>query len=170
MPRWFRKPKGVVQRTTAQWYAHSRGRCSMTGGGINQPFGMVYGLYNNGLPSTYLHVIGISVTSNGEEANLYYGKFYTPPLDQSAVTVPATISATSPIYSDDPMPAGIGVFGDDPDATFDDAFFVTTQPDPMPFYWTEEIVVISPGMIFGIYAGEGSANIFVMFDWYAAVD
>ncbi len=170
MPFWSRYPKGTYVRRSAEWYAHQRGRCSITGGGINQPVGMVYGLYNGTGPGVYLHLIGITVQSNGEEADLYYGKFYSAPLDQTYVSSEATISPTAPFYSNDPMPYGIGVFGDDPAASFDDAFFVMTQPNPMPFYATEEVAVIAPGDIFGIYSGEGTTNLFVMFDWYWSID
>lgn len=170
MPLWTRYPKGTYTRTSAEWYAHQRGRFTMTGGGVNGPVGMVYGLWNNSSPGVNLHILGITLQSNGEEADLYYGKFYTYPLDQSAVAGEATISPTSPIYSNDPMPPGVGVFGDDLNPTFSDAFFIMTQPNPMPFYQPGEIAVLAPNDIFGIYSGEGTINLFVMFEWYWAQD
>lgn len=170
MPLWSRYPKGTYTRNSAEWYAHQRGRCTLTGGGINQPVGMVYGLWNNSSPGVYLHVLGVTVQSNGEEAIQYYGKFYTAQLDQSAVSEPATISPTTPIYSNDPMPPGIGVFGDDLNASFNESLIVFATPEPEPFYETGEIAVLAPNDILGFYAGEGSTNILVFFEWYWSVD
>ena len=170
MPFWSRYPKGTYVRPSTEWYAHQRARCSLNGGGTTNSAALVYGLYNGLGPGVYLHLIGISIFESGEQAPFYYGKFYTAPLDQSEVVTQANISPTSPIYSNDPMPYGMGVFGDDLAPSFNDAFFIAVQPNDQPFYQTNEIAVIAPGDIFGMYAGEGTAGFTIMFEWYWAID
>jgi hypothetical protein len=170
MPFWSRYPKGTYVRPSTEWYAHQRGRCSIGLGGADGSGTPVYGLFNNSAPGVYLHVIGLVLYDSGEAGGLHYGKFYTGMPNQSGVTVPAPVSPTSAFYSNDPMPPGIGVFGNDLAATFDDAFLVIEFNEPLYFYPTREIAVIAPGDTFGIYVPNGLGFFNIMWEWYWAID
>lgn len=171
MPLWSRSPKGVYARPSTEWYANQRGRCSILNGFPNDGGPLIYALYNNGSPSVYLHVIGVVLQMFGEGEEPVYGRFYTGGApNQDHISSPATISPTAPIYSNQPMPPGVGQLGSDPTATFADALVIPTSLNPTVFYPTREIAVIAPNDVLGLYYGSGAGTFLVMFEWYWAVD
>lgn len=170
MPLWTRYPKGTYVRTSAQWYAHQRGRCSLQSNGDASGFSQVYGLFNNSSPGVYLHVLGFTVEAPSEGVPNVFGRFYTGSLPTAGMTAPAIISPTSPIYSNDPMPPGVGVFGVDPANTFADSFLAFAGANTLNYYYTEDVAAIAPNDIFALYVGFGLAVTNLMFEWYWAND
>jgi|SRR5271163_675845 len=170
MPFWSRYPKGTYVRPSTEWFAHQRGRCSIANGFSLTAGPLIYSLLNNGVPSVYLHVIGVTIHQIGEGVLPVYGKFYTGIPNPNLITTPPTLSPTTAIYSNDPMPPGVGGLGLDPAATFAESFVIPIGLEPIVFYPTKEIAVIAPGDVWGLYYGEGAGTFIVMFEWYWAVD
>jgi hypothetical protein len=170
MPFWTRYPKGTYVRRSPEWYAHQRGRCSLMSGADASGLSQVYGLFNGTGPGVYLHVIGVQIAAGSEGLPLYYGKFYNGVPPTTGMTASAIISPTSAIYSNDPMPYGVGVFGVDGTVTYDDALVVDAAAAPVQFYPTNEIAVIAPGDTLAFYTPFGLGFFNIMFEWYWAID
>lgn len=169
MALWTRYPSGVYTRPSTEWWSHRRGRCSIANGfGSVDP--LIYGLYNNSSPGVYLHVIGVAIHQEAEGVLPVYGEFITGVPDTSSIITAATISETAPIYSNDPMPPGIGVFGADPNATFAEGLMIPVDLNAVYFYPTNEIAVLAPNDTLGMYYGVGAGQFRIMFEWYWAED
>jgi hypothetical protein len=166
MAFWRRIPKGTYVRDTPSWFAHQRGRCSIQGGSLSNEDTLAYGLYNNSTQGVYLHVIGMFIDFLGEGVPPIFGKFIGGVPDTTNIDVPAVISPTAPIYSNDPMPPGMGVFGGDANASFADSFVFHQQLNGQFVYYTGEIAVIAPNTTWQIYYGEGGETQALMFEWY----
>ena len=170
MPFWSRYPKGTYVRRSPEWYAHQRARCSLQSNGDGSGFSQVYGVMNATGPGVYLHIIGCTIFAPSEGPPNVFGRFYNGAPPTAGMTSPALISPTSALYSNDPMPYGVGVFGVDPNNTFEDAFLIFAGAFSPVFYPTNEIAVIAPGDTFALYVPFGLSITNLMFEWYWAID
>ena len=93
MPLWFRTPKGVVVRSTPDWYAHQRARVSgMVAATLTPAEYPAVALANIPSPGSMvppggynLHVIGIWVNFTAPAS--VYGRYVAAPIPPSASMV-----------------------------------------------------------------------------------
>ena len=168
MPLWFRQPKGVVVRSTPDWYAHQRARVSAKiAATLAPPEYPAVGLANIPGPSAMgapasvnLHVIGIWVNFTAPVS--VYGRYTMAPLPASA-SMDFYAGTPVPLYSNDPMPPGMAVVGAETAPSFQDATYIPGFANPWYPPW--EIAVITPGMVWELYGDEIEGQLQVMFDY-----
>lgn len=165
MPFWSRYPRGVYQRNTPDYWNHNRGRCSMQISAQATNWNVAFCLFNDSAPGVYLHILSIVVDEVGPEPGPWYGKTITgqpaaPPADGNFLTSP-----TVPIYSNDQMPPGVGIIGQDVGATFNDAFFIPRTFSGIFAIPQAEIAVLAPNDSFELYTDVVGNITTVVFDW-----
>lgn len=170
MPLWSRYPKGTYTRPSAEWYAHQRGRCALAENFDTSGFYEIFGLFNNSSPGVYLHILGVVISAGSEGIPVFYSQIYTGQPPTAGGTSPALISSTAPLYSNDPMPPGIGVWGVDPNPIIPNAPFFIAGANPAVFYPPGEVAVLAPNDTFGVLAAPEFPAFRIMFDWYWAGD
>ena len=170
MPFWSRYPKGTYTRPSGEWYAHQRGRCVLAENTDASGIFEVFGLWNNSAPGVYLHLLGVVISAGSEGIPVFYSQIYTGLPPTAGATSPALISETIPMYSNDPMPPGVGVWGVDPAVIIPDAPMFVAGETPAVFYPPGEVAVIAPNDTFAVTTAPGFPAFRIMFDWYWAYD
>jgi hypothetical protein len=187
MISWFRKLKGTYVRDTPDWYLRQRARAAVQFNAFNLPawpFTPAVGLVNDGVPSTYIHVIGLTIFFDGDPAvppppvfapNPFgfftvFAKYGANNIDVMPDPNNAIFGPGTAIYSDGASPPGSTVAGASLDATFTDntmfnpASFAPSLGETV-YGQRAELAVIAPGYTWELYSTNPGPSFF-MFDYY----
>jgi len=174
VPFWSRKPIGTYVRPTTDWFIHQRARCSIETEELSTDYIQAFGLFNNSTTGQFLHVIGMIGNFGDQPPSINvaaFGRYIagsTPPNPDGD----AYQTATGPLYASDPMPPGIGFYGEAEDPTFVEVTMLTLNLLVQGWYPPWDIAVIPPNWEWEFYGQEVGYydDLVVMFDYYWSPD